>query len=232
VTIWGERDGFSPESSFETRITKSINMSRTDHPWEKIFKDRGRFFPEPFPRFNEVVQIFKDNGCSEILDLGCGSGRHLVHLSREGFKTTGLDISPTGLRLTREWMAEEGIKAGLVLGDMREPLPFRDDSFKGVLSTQVIHHDLIAGVRRAIQEIGRVLVSGGVAFVTVSGRKDDLDSEEIEPGTIVPLTGPEKGLPHHIFSKESLKKEFRDFHLLDFSVRADGKVLAMVAKKP
>jgi SAM-dependent methyltransferase len=207
-------------------------MSSTDHPWDKVFKTEGRFFPNPFPRFNEVVQMFKDHGCSEILDLGCGSGRHLVHLVKEGFRTIGLDISPTGLRLTREWADKEGLEADLVLADMREPLPFRDDSFKGVLSTQVIHHSRIVGVRRAIQEIWRVLASEGVAFVTVSGRKDETESEEIEPGTIVPLTGPEKGLPHHIFSEETLKEEFRAFHLMDFSVRAEGKVLVIVARKP
>jgi SAM-dependent methyltransferase len=207
-------------------------MKLSDHPWDKIFKIEGRFFPEPFPRFKEAVQLFKDHGCPEILDLGCGSGRHLVHLAKSGFKTTGLDISPTGLHLTREWVDEEGLEADLVLADMREPLPFRDDSFKGMLSTQVIHHARIAGVRSAIQEIWRVLVSGGVAFVTVSGRKDEVESEEIEPGTIVPKTGPEKGLPHHIFSEETLKKEFQDFHLMDFSVRAEGKVLVIVARKP
>jgi hypothetical protein len=28
-----------------------------------------------------------------------------VHLARAGFQVTGLDISPTGLHLTREWLA-------------------------------------------------------------------------------------------------------------------------------
>ncbi|KPK91011.1 MAG: hypothetical protein AMJ88_14915 [Anaerolineae bacterium SM23_ 63] len=207
-------------------------MSSTDHPWDEIFKREGRFFPEPFPRFNEVVQIFKDHSCLEILDLGCGSGRHLVQFAKEGFKAIGLDISPTGLNLTQEWVDEEGLEVNLVLADMRKPLPFRAGSFTGVLSTQVIHHARIVGVRSAIQEIWRVLVSGGVAFVTVSGRKDEGEFEEIEPGTIVPLSGPEKGLPHHIFSEEALKEEFQNFHLLDFSVRAEGKVLAVLLRKP
>ena len=207
-------------------------MKSSHHPWDEIFKTEGRFFPEPFPRFNEVVQLFKDHGCSEILDLGCGSGRHLVHFAKEGFRAIGLDISPTGLNLTREWLNGEGLQADLVLADMREPVPFRNDSFDGVLSTQVIHHARIAGVRSAIQEFLRVLDSGGVAFVTVSGRKDEGEFEEIEPGTIVPLSGPEKGLPHHIFSEEELREEFQDFDLVDVSVRAEGKVLAVVARKP
>ncbi len=206
-------------------------MKSSDHPWDAIYKTEGRFFPEPFPRFNEVVQLFKDHNCSKILDLGCGSGRHLVQLAKEGFKAIGLDISPSALNLTQEWVDKEDLEVDLVLADMREPLPFQDGSFKGLLSTQVIHHARIAGVRNAIRETWRVLVSGGVAFITVSGHKDEEEFEEIEPGTVVPLTGPEKGLPHHIFSERELRDEFQDFDLMDFSVRAEGKVLAILARK-
>ena len=79
----------------------------------------------------------------------------------------------------------------------------------------------------------RVLASGGLAFVTVSADAAHKEgSREIEPGTFVPLSGPETGLPHHIFSEEELRTEFRDFHSLETSLRAGGKVLAILAHKP
>ncbi|TET96232.1 MAG: class I SAM-dependent methyltransferase [Anaerolineales bacterium] len=207
-------------------------MSTEEHPWEQIYKKNGRVFPEPFPRFHEVVNLFIEHGCSEILDLGCGSGRHIVHLAKENFNTFGLDISPAGLCLTQEWLHEQGLESRIVLSDFRHPLPFREGSFSGVFSTQVIHHARIAAVRLAIREIWRVLSSGGVAFISVAARKDDEEFVEVEPGTIVPLTGSEAGLPHHIFSEEELRMEFRAFKVMDVSLRADGKVLVIVARKP
>ena len=207
-------------------------MSKEEHPWETIYKNNGRVFPEPFPRFHEVVDLFIEHGCSEILDLGCGSGRHTVHLAMENFKTFGLDISTTGLGLTREWLREQGLERRIVQSDFRHPLPFRTGSFSGVFSTQVIHHARIAAVRLAIREIHRVLSSGGVAFISVAARKDDEEFIEIEPGTVVPLTGTEAGLPHHIFSEEELRMEFRDFQVMDVSLRADGKVMVIAARKP
>jgi hypothetical protein len=130
-------------------------------------------------------------------------------------------------------MREEGQEPVVVLGDTRQPLPIRDNSIEGMLSTQVIHHARIAAVRLAIGEIWRVLVPGGLAFVTVSGRKDPgLDFDEIEPGTFVPLAGPEAGLAHHIFTVEELRSEFRDYQVLELSVRAEGAVLAVLAQKP
>lgn len=203
------------------------------HPWEEIYRQQGHVFPEPFPRFGEVVNTFRRHGCSAILDVGCGSGRHIVHLAKHGFRSLGIDISLTALGLAQAWMLEEGHEPVLTLGDIRQPLPFRDDSIDGVLSTQVIHHARIVAVRLAIGEIWRVLAPGGFAFVTVSGRKDDgLDFEEIEPGTFVPLDGPEAGLPHHIFGVEELRSEFRDYLVLEVSVRAEGAVLAVLAQKP
>lgn len=207
-------------------------MTSAEHPWEKIYKKDGRIFPEPFPRFHEAVDLFVEHGCSEILDLGCGSGRHTVHLAMENFKTFGLDISATGLGLTQDWLYEKGLESRLVLSDFRHPLPFREGSFSGVFSTQVIHHARIIAVRLAIREIWRVLSPGGVAFISVAAGKDDEEFEEIEPGTIVPLTGSEAGLPHHIFSEEELRMEFRDFQVWDVSLRADGKVSVITACKP
>ena len=207
-------------------------MSAEKHPWEKIYKKNGRVFPEPFPRFHEVVDLFIEHSCYEILDLGCGSGRHTVHLAMKKFKTFSLDISPTGLDLTREWLCEQGLESRIVQSDFRHHLPFGEGVFSGVFSTQVIHHARIASVRLAIREILRVLSSGGVAFITVAARKDDEEVVEIEPGTVIPLTGSEAGLPHHIFSEEELRMEFREFQVMDASLRADGKVLVIIARKP
>jgi SAM-dependent methyltransferase len=208
-------------------------MSSTLHPWEVIYLRNGQVHTEPFPRFGEVVDTFRAHGCSLILDIGCGSGRHVVHFAKQGFRSLGLDISPTGLHLAQAWMREEGHEPGFVLGDTRQPLPLRDSSIEGVFSVQVIHHAQMAAVRLAIGEIWRVLVPGGLAFVTVSGRKDPgLEFDEIEPGTFVPLAGPEAGLAHHIFAVEELRLEFRDYEILELSLRAEGAVLAVLARKP
>ena len=208
-------------------------MKTDAREWDKVFRKEGRVFAEPFQRFPEIARAFQERGCSRLLDLGSGSGRHVVHLAKEGFMVHGADISPTGLRMTQAWLAEEGLAAGVVLADMRQPLPFRDGTFEGLLSTQVIHHAPISVVRGTIREIWRVLASGGLAFVTVSADAAHKEgSREIEPGTFVPLTGPEAGLPHHIFSEEELRTEFEDFCPIETSLRAEGKVLAILAQKP
>jgi SAM-dependent methyltransferase len=132
------------------------------------------------------------------------SGRHTVHLSGQGFQVTGLDNAPTALKLTREWLQQEHLAADLILADMRRPLPFRNDSFKAVLSTQVIHHARLATVLATASEIQRVVCRGGIILISVPARREiAMDGEisyEIEPNTFVPTGGSEKGLPHHLFT--------------------------------
>jgi len=76
------------------------------------------------------------------------------------------------------------------------------------------------------------MTDGGIAFVTVAGKKhDDLPYDEIEPGTFVPLEGSEKGLPHHIFTEKELFREFENFQIQEISLRDKGRVRAIWLKK-
>lgn len=36
-----------------------------------------------------------------VLDVGCGAGRHSIHLQRRGFDVTGIDVSPLALKVAR-----------------------------------------------------------------------------------------------------------------------------------
>jgi SAM-dependent methyltransferase len=143
-----------------------------------------------------------------------------------------MDISLSALLLVKEWAQDEKLKSTVINADMRIAFPLGDGVFDGVFSTQVIHHARIDDIRQSIREIYRVLGVGGLAFVTVSGRVDHgIGHQQIEAGTYIPLSGSEKGLPHHIFNEEELRAEFKQFRIEDFSLRAGGKILAVLARK-
>ena len=206
-------------------------MSSSDNAWEEIFRRDGRVFQEPAPVVVEFAARLVERGCLRVLDLGCGNGRHVVYLARQGFGVCGMDSARTALRLTRQWLDEEDLSASLVLADMRHPLPFRDAAFDALVSTQVIHHSMRTTVQATAREIERVLRHGGLALVTVPARTDPEDEcVEIEPGTFVPQSGSEKGLPHHILAPDELCALFPQFSVVDLSVRGDV-VIAMVGSQ-
>ncbi|MCJ7817696.1 MAG: class I SAM-dependent methyltransferase [Candidatus Thorarchaeota archaeon] len=193
--------------------------------WEKIFKEKGYVFVDPHPDISRLAKLFQDNSVKNILDLGCGTGRHLVYLSRDGFEVSGFDSSKTALELTEKWLKEEELNADICLSRMEEPFPYPDVFFDVVISIQVIHHNLMQDILTTIREVERVLKIGGYLFITVpilgpkpENPEDDWKLHQVEDGTFIPQSGPESGIPHHYFTEEELYEVFRNFDILEMYI--------------
>lgn len=171
----------------------------------------------------QLIEQMERRGARTILDLGCGSGRHLVHLASHGFEVHGVDSSRHAVRLAREWLESRQLRAHVILHDITAPLPYSSEYFDAVISIQVVHHAVSETIQRIVREIERVAKPQALIFVTVPRARNQASRfEEIEPGTLVPLDGPEKGLPHHFFTAEELASMFSNFNRFDLHVdRAD-----------
>jgi SAM-dependent methyltransferase len=186
--------------------------------WDSIFKEHGHFFLDPHPDIERVASIFRENGVKRILDLGCGTGRHLVFLAKLGFQMAGFDSSSHALGLCKKWLEEEGLTADTREHRMEHRLPYPEASFDAVISIQVIHHNLLKDILFTISEIKRILRPEGFIFITVPvlGSKpekaeDDWHPRELENRTYIPESGPESGIPHHYFTEDELLDAFNGF---------------------
>jgi ubiquinone/menaquinone biosynthesis C-methylase UbiE len=101
------------------------------------------------------------SGCGRALDVGCGWGYNLFLLGMSGFDPIGIDIVQNDFYAAQRVAEANGRAVHLVGGDARE-LPFALRSFEAVTSVEVIEHIYDQDRRRAIEEIARVLVPGGV----------------------------------------------------------------------
>lgn len=197
--------------------------------WDEIFREQGRVFSEPHPDMKRLVEAFKEAGVRRVMDLGCGTGRHTVYLTRLGFEVHALDSSSSALAQTENWLREEGLTAKLTIQRMEDGLPYPTDFFDAVISIQVIHHNRTAQVLETIAEIGRVLRPGGVVFVTVAVLtmgpvSEDLDwcLHEVEPRTFIPDRGPEAGIPHHYFTEKELRSAFDGYDVKEVYIDDTG----------
>ena len=201
-------------------------MSVQGENWDAIFSRKGRVFKEPHSDVMTFTEELKQAGLLRVLDLGCGSGRHVVYLKQQGFHVIGLDSAPHGLQLTQAWLEEEMLAAPLVLADAHDPLPFPDAAFDAIVCIKVIHHGLRGRVLGAVSEIRRILRPGGMLLLGVPGRKKRMvHSDEIEPHTYVSCDGWEKGIPHYIFSRSELLQEFTGYEILELKLSARQFIL-------
>jgi 2-polyprenyl-3-methyl-5-hydroxy-6-metoxy-1,4-benzoquinol methylase len=62
----------------------------------------------------------------KILDVGCGTGRHAIELSKRGYNVTGIDLSESQLKRAKEKAAENNLTIDFQRQDARS-LPFNNE---------------------------------------------------------------------------------------------------------
>ena len=142
-----------------------------------------------------------------------------MFLARQGFTVFALDDALNALQTTRQGLQAGSHSARLTGGDVGD-LPYADASFDAIVSLFVIHHNRLARIRRAVEELRRVLKPGGLAVLdlnsTVSWNLGSETGIEVEPGTFMPTAGNEMGTPHRYFDEGAAREVFSCLHTLDF----------------
>ncbi len=108
-----------------------------------------------------------------ILDAGCGYGRNLVHLLREGCEVFAVDLNAEAIDHVRKLSASLG--TGLPAENFQvaaiEQMPFPDASMDAVICSAVLHFARDEDHFRAmLSELWRVLRPGGLLFCRLASR--------------------------------------------------------------
>lgn len=97
-----------------------------------------------------IVRLLGPVRGERLLDIGCGTGRHLKMFSDMGLDITGLDASPHMLELAKKRL---GPNAALHQG-LAEDLPFEDNAFN--VATLITTLEFVEDMQAAIEEACRV----------------------------------------------------------------------------
>jgi tellurite methyltransferase len=106
-----------------------------------------------------------------VLDAGCGGGRNLVYLLREGFDVHAVDEDPEAIVYVREMAAALAprLPTEQIRRDAVESMSFPDRWFDIVISNAVLHFARDdAHFEAMVQEMWRVLKPGGMLFARLA----------------------------------------------------------------
>jgi SAM-dependent methyltransferase len=186
--------------------------------WREIFAAPEMQRLRPNPEFLAVLPEARAAGCRRVLDAGCGAGRHLLPLVKEGFEVWGLDREAEVLQVLQGKLRAAEISVPLVLADL-ERLPLAPTSFHLVVSINVINHGYTRTFQQYCRELDRVLRPGGHLFVYLSpweaGELVRLSqTRELEPGTLVDIATPDGEMIHHFPYPEEILGQFPGYRVL------------------
>jgi len=181
--------------------------------WERIYTKHGRVQLDVLDTAIQAADIFDKNELENILDLGCGTGRHTLLLADRGFNVHACDISETGIKMTRELIENSGLSNVSYSTQDMYNLNLDSDTLDGILCIWVQGHGIREEIAQGIREAYRVLIKGGI-FYTDFVTKDDSTygiGDEIAPDTFVGGRPGEEGIPHYYTTIEELKELFEIF---------------------
>lgn len=137
-----------------------------------VFDEMGEFWAEIADQ-NQTERQLKFiestlNTTGLVLDLACGTGRHLISLAEAGYRVVGLDVSPRLLRIAKlRWRG-----ADLVRADMRF-LPFKPEVFSATISMDASFGYLPSEEDdlQSFKEVKAAMCTGGVFVIDVFNRE-------------------------------------------------------------
>jgi len=152
----------------------------------------------PHEKIGKVISKFSTYKVKKILDLGCGSGRHTILLSKRGFNLTGIDFSKEAVKLARLWAKKERVKPQFIIGQIHKKLAIQDNSFDAVIAIDSLHYESTDDLIFSLKECKRILKDGGLSFITL------------------PLQICNPLVTHLIFTRDEIKNLLSaDFHILE-----------------
>lgn len=166
---------------------------------------------------------------SKILDLGCGTGRHLVQF---GNKTniTGIDISPRMIEIANEILKKNNIKAKTIVGDILDiDRLFEDETFDIVIMMYHTFGSIAPKKNRILllNKIKKLLKNDGRLILHVHNRNhiknlkflfNTYFKNKFEIGDRLISNGELSGAIIHFFSRREIEKNLNltGFQITEF----------------
>lgn len=199
--------------------------------WAKTYDDvEGEDWPVFLKwAFSEISKKLELTDNSTVLDLGTGTGRLILELSKtnRNCRFIGLDVSEEMIERARENSEEAGLNAEFIVGSM-EKLSLPSGSVDFVVSCAAIHH--VKEKEKLFREILRVLKPGGRLVYADFFEKTDEEYEKRVGGLRRRFPGRTKEFTQSLKeSYDSLTKEQKQEHPTEYHVEP-GKVKGMLTK--
>ena len=198
-------------------------LNKQSQHWENNFSSKPEMFGvSPSNPASYTLEIFKKNNVKNMIELGAGQGRDSLLFAKNDIHVHALDYSPSGINKISEKVSEFELqnKVNAQLFDVRERLPFKDQSIDGCYSHMLYCMALtFEEIENLNNEVQRVLKQGGLNVFTVRNTEDGDYQNGIHRGEDLYESN---GFIVHFFSKEKIKKLLRGLELLDISTFDEG----------
>jgi ubiquinone/menaquinone biosynthesis C-methylase UbiE len=121
-----------------------------------------------------LVKLVKSGAVKpcKAIDLGCGTGNYAIYLSRLGFEVTGVDISPTAVKIATERASKKGVRSNFLVADVLGNLHEIQETFDFAYDWELLHHISPDDRQKYIENVCRILTPDGMYLSVCFSERD------------------------------------------------------------
>src|SRR6056297_542997 len=95
--------------------------------YEKLYSNRDE--KDAASLADLIEEVIPVSAYRNVLDLGCGRGRHSITLAQRGYQVTGIDLSNKAIEKAKRIAGQKNLNnVKFFVRDMRDPLPKQFDA--------------------------------------------------------------------------------------------------------
>ncbi len=186
--------------------------------WEIVKGQNEKKWKVPSQEVYYLINRWGLMGFKDILDLGCGIGRHSILFKQKGFNTYAMDLSQDAINKASSWAKNLNLQIDFKVDNMTN-LPYDNEMMDAIFAYYVISHTDTKGVVQILKEIRRVLKNQGEVYLTF-GSKDSWGYKSnwpcVDENTKIRLEdGPDNNVPHFFADRELIYDLFGGFEIID-----------------
>jgi SAM-dependent methyltransferase len=123
---------------------------------------------------NALVELVESGKVkpSKTIDLGCGAGNYAIYFTSMGFDVTGVDISPTAIKIAKENAKKKGVKCNFLVADVLGDLDGVKETFDFAYDWELLHHIFPENRRKYCKNVHGILNPGGKYLSVCFSEKD------------------------------------------------------------
>ena len=145
--------------------------------YEELFENYGQKYDQEvyvkgtMGECDFIEQEMNHNKSLKVLEIGCGTGRHSVELTKRGYAVTGIDLSDAMLEKAREKAKAQKLEIEFIKMDARN-LAFNNEFDVAIMlcegafalmETDEMNYEILKGISNSLKKGGRII------FTTLNG---------------------------------------------------------------
>ena len=209
-----------------------------DNYWNEIWKNPNldefqRYINRHVNSRPEFLNIFQEYKITNVCDAACGFGAYSAMLVANGYHVIGFDIAPSSIELARILLNTYGINTSEYFVSSIVDIKQLSESFDAVVAHAVIDHLVYEDAFRAIEELLRIVKSGGLVYISFDGiEEEDREFEHVvlDDGSFLYTDCRRDGLLFRYYTDEDIRTLLQGRNVIYSKVKENGEREIIIQK--